>query len=206
MAARNVQEKVEARRARLARHAAEEDPQVVLAAAGRYLEARQRSVAEVRRHLEQAGYAAALVEAAVDRLVELGILEDRAFARAWLESRDRAHPRGETALRRELGLKGIERETIAEVLAERAAGLDEYGEPLPPDERGDESVDLRSALALLARKGAALRRVPDARTRRQRAYALLARSGFDPGVCRAAAARLDEPTETDDEDDLLGDD
>jgi regulatory protein len=204
MAARNAGQRLEARRARLERHAAEEDPQVVLAAAGRYLEARQRSMAEVRHHLARAGYPAALAEAAVDRLVELGILDDRAFARAWLESRDRAHPRGETTLRRELGLKGIERETIAEVLAERAVSVNWTGEQPAPDERGNESVELRAALALLTRKGAALRRIADPRRRRQRAYAMLARSGFDPGVCRAAAARLDEPVDIDDANDLPG--
>jgi regulatory protein len=206
MAPGNGQERLAARRARLERHASEEDPEVVLAAAGRYLGARQRSVAEVRRHLARAGYRAILAEAAVGRLVELGILDDRALARAWIESRDRAHPRGETVLRREMALKGIERETIDEALADRAAGVYETGEPIPPDERGDESVELRAALGLLARKGAALGRIPDPRTRRQRAYALLARSGFDPGVCRAAAARLVAPDTADDVGDLLAGD
>ena len=81
------------------RRAAVDDPAVVLEAAARFLEARSRSVAEVRRRLRRAGYRAELVEGAIARLAELGMLDDAAFARAWMESRDRARPRGEIALR-----------------------------------------------------------------------------------------------------------
>jgi hypothetical protein len=34
-----------------------------------------------------------------------------------------------------------------------------------------------------------LQRVPELRARRSRAYALLARNGFDPEVCREVSAR-----------------
>ena len=208
MTARSGQQRFEAKRARLERHAAEEDPRVVLAAAARFLEARQRSVDEVRRHLAVARYPAELIENAVQRLTELGMLDDRAFGRTWLESRDRARPRGENALRRELALKGLDRELVAELLADRAAGIDETGEPAPRAGSGvddDEPVEMRAALALLARRGSALARVLDSRARRQRAYALLARSGFDPGVCHAASARFvtaasDEDSATDEGD------
>ena len=47
------------------------------------------------------------------------MLDDEAFARAWVESRDRARPRGERAIREELRLKGIDRETVDVVLGER---------------------------------------------------------------------------------------
>ena len=42
-----------------------------------------------------------------------GYLDDAAFARTWVESRDRARPRGESALRRELTLKGMARPVFA---------------------------------------------------------------------------------------------
>ena len=51
----------------------------------------------------------------------LGYLDDVAFAAAWVESRDRARPRGSLALRQELLRKGVPREAIDEVLAERDA-------------------------------------------------------------------------------------
>lgn len=161
------------------RHAAVDDPAAVLGAAARFLEPRQRSEAEVRRRLTGAGYRPGLVEDAITRLRELGILDDGGFARTWVESRDRAHPRGEHALRRELALKGIGREAIDEALAERrdVAGSNVDGGP-----------DERAAIALLERRRAGLERIPDQRLRRQRAYTLLVRSGFNPETSARVAA------------------
>jgi regulatory protein len=164
------------------RRAAIDDPAVVLEAAARFLEARSRSVAEVRRRLGRAGYRSDLVDGAIVRLSELGMLDDQAFGRAWVESRDRARPRGEIALRRELSLKGVDRAIVDELLDERRAdaAVDAAG----------ASVDLVAAQRLLVRHERALTRVADPRQRRQRAYALLARNGFDPETCREASASL----------------
>ncbi len=162
-----------ARRERLAEV---DDPELVLAAGLHFLEARSRSIAEVRRRLSQAGYRPDLIAGAIVRLVDLGILDDAAFAQAWIESRDRAHPRGEQALRRELSLKGIERPIVDSLLATRAAAGDPNASS--PDEEG--------ARTLLERQSRALSRVADPRARRQRAYALLARHGFDPETCASA--------------------
>jgi len=104
---------------RQAERAEIQDPEVVLAAALRFLEARSRSVAEVRTRLTKAGYQPELVEGAITRLVDLGMLDDAAFAAQWVESRDRAHPRGETALLMELRQKGIDARTIAATLKAR---------------------------------------------------------------------------------------
>ncbi len=101
------------------RRAAVEDVAEVLDAAARFLEARPRSVAEVERKLGGMGYQPSLVAEVVERLVQLGYLDDEAFARAWVESRDRASPRGEHALRRELSQRGVDRTLVDEVLAAR---------------------------------------------------------------------------------------
>jgi regulatory protein len=179
-----------AREARLERHAAETDPAVVMNAAARFLELRSRSVHEVTRNLTMAGFPTELVEGAVARLLELGLLDDTAYARAWVESRDRSRPRGQSALRRELSIKGIDRETIAATLAERGEAAEAAAE------EGDSgNADSAAADRLLAKSRAALLRIEDPRARRSRAYALLARNGFDPDVCRevsAQAAGLDE--------------
>jgi regulatory protein len=175
------------------RRAEVDDPEVVLAAAARFLEARARSVGEVRRRLTQAGYRSELVEGAIARLGDLGMLDDEAFARAWVESRDRARPRGESALRRELSLKGLDRATIDAALDARRRGerTVRLGEAAPVDVAASEeetrSPDEAAARRLLDRRGAALRRESDPRVRRQKAYALLARNGFDPGTCRDVA-------------------
>ena len=162
--------------------AAVDDPAVVLEAAARFLEARSRSVTEVRRRLGRAGYNAELIEGAIERLGELGMLDDEAFGRAWVESRDRARPRGEIALRRELSLKGVDRSIVNDLLEERRAAIE------PDDDGEGRGPDLAAAERLLARNQRALARVADPRQRRQRAYALLARNGFDPETCREASA------------------
>jgi regulatory protein len=168
------------------RHAAVDDPAVVLEAAARFLEVRSRSVAEVRRRLGGAGYRADLVEGAITRMTELGMLDDGAFARAWVESRDRARPRGERAIREELRLKGIDRETVDVVLGERRDRATEAGSG-EDDDLALPSADRTAAQRLLAKNARALARVADPRQRRQRAYALLARHGFDPETCREVA-------------------
>lgn len=176
------------------RRAAVDDPTVVLQAAARFLEARSRSVTEVRRRLGQAGYRAELVEGAILRLMELGMLDDEAFARAWVQSRDRARPRGERAMRDELRLKGIDRTTMDLVLGERReATMAAMG-----DGEGDVSADRAAAERLLAKHERSLARVADPRKRRQKAYALLARNGFDPETCAMMAARLTAVPTSDD--------
>jgi regulatory protein len=181
-----------------------DDAGEVMNAAARFLEARPRSMAEVRRKLVTMGYRAELVDGVVVKLTELRYLDDEAFTRAWVESRDRARPRGEHALRRELQVKGVARALVDEVLADRrdvaredasAAG---DGEPT--------SADGAAAERLLGRKLAAILREPDPRRRRQRAYALLARGGFSPDVCTAVVRRVlaDAPADADGEADEAG--
>ena len=147
-------------------------------AAAAFLAVRPRSIGETTRRLRQLGYPQGLVDEVAARLIEAGYLDDDAFARSWVESRDRARPRGEFALRRELGQKGVSRTVVDEVLGERdeaAAGTD---------------ADGAAAAALLTRKRPALERELDPHKRRQKAYALLARAGFDPETCREASSKV----------------
>src|ERR1035437_1186635 len=180
------------------RRAAIDDPETVLNAAARFLEVRPRSVDEVRRHLNVAGYRDDLVESAVARLLELGMLDDRAFGQTWVESRDRARPRGESAIRQELARKGLDRELIGEVLAARRGACD--GED-GAGRGGSASPDELAAERLLRKRASTLARISDPRQRRNRAYSLLARNGFDPDVCRkvsqSALAMGDEAGEDD---------
>ena len=154
------------------RRAAVDDLAVVLDAAAAFLAVRPRSVGETRQRLRRLGYRADLVEAALNQLAGLGYLDDAAFGHAWVESRDRARPRSARALRAELVGKGLGRGLVDELLEEREAV--------------EPGADIEAARRLLARHAAALGRVVDPRVRRQRAYALLARHGFDPATCREA--------------------
>ena len=170
-----------------------DDPAVVLEAGLRFLEARARSEAEVRRRLISAGYRPELVEGAITRLADLGVLDDAAFARSWIESRDRARPRGERALANELRIKGVDRETVAAALEARRDAVAEAFDPAEND--SPPSADESAATRLIERNARSLARVVDPRARRQRAYALLARNGFDPGVCATVAARVTEASD-----------
>lgn len=174
---------------RRGRRAAVTDPEEVLAAALRRLEVRAFSVAALRRRLLEAGYRIDLVDGVIERLLALGLLDDARYARDWIEARDRARPRGTAALRRELAQRGVEPGIITAALAERAAAGDaaETGTSAS-DHVVATGADERAAAALLGRRGAALGRIADPRLRRQRAYALLARNGFDPDVCAAVVA------------------
>ena len=190
--------------ARLAERSQIDDPAIVLEAAAAFLSVRPRSVHETRRRLLRLGYPSGPVGIVIERLLEFGYLDDEAFARAWVESRDRARPRGEMALRRELQLKGIDRDLITAALAQRAAADDERDRRA--NTRGStsaaetgatvESADEGAARRLLVRRRASLARETDLRRRRQKAYALLARSGFAPDVCaRVSAESVAAPDE-----------
>ncbi len=150
------------------------DPGPVMDAAAAFLSVRPRSVAETRRRLIRLGYPASLVEEVITRLVDVGFLDDADFARAWIESRDRSRPRGEIGLRRELALKGVPREITDELLSQRAAAA------------GAAGADIGAALVLLERRRVSLERESNSAIRRNKAYALLARNGFDPETCREA--------------------
>jgi regulatory protein len=177
-----------------ARRSAVDDPATVLDAAARFLEVRPRSVEEVRRRLREAGYRPELIDGAVDRMTALGYLDDAAFARSWVESRDRARPRGARALRAELRRKGvaaadIEAALLAREAAARGADEDDAAAGSAGGERAmSRASDEDAAIRLLARRGGAVLREPDPRKRRAKAYALLARNGFDPDVCATVAA------------------
>ena len=91
-------------------------------AALRFLEARPRSIAEVRTRLGRKEFAPEAIDAAIARLAELELLDDAAFARYWVENRQAYRPRGAGALRDELRRKGIDADVTAEVLDDVLTG------------------------------------------------------------------------------------
>ncbi len=66
-----------------------------------------RSVHELRDRLKRKRFEPEIIAATVDRLKELGYVDDEAFARIWTESRQSARPRSARLLASELRLKGI---------------------------------------------------------------------------------------------------
>jgi regulatory protein len=96
----------------------EDERNKAYARAIRFLGFRARSQAEMVRYLRDKGYSAEVVDDTVGRLVNEQYLDDEAFARFWLEDRERFRPRGQQALRYELRQKGIADEVIDTVLAD----------------------------------------------------------------------------------------
>jgi regulatory protein len=100
-------------------------------AALRYLGYRPRSTEEVRRYLEKRGFPMDVQETTLTRLREGGFLDDRTFARFWVEEREQFRPRGRHALRYELRQKGVDAELVEEALAsvDEEAGAYEAARP-----------------------------------------------------------------------------
>jgi len=99
-------------------------------------------------------------KAALDRITELGYIDDAAFARAWVESRHRARGLSERVLRRELTQRGVDRDIVDEVLlegvsadSERAAALALVEKRLRSMQGADEETATRRLVGMLSRKG-----------------------------------------------------
>jgi regulatory protein len=146
--------------------------------AARYLGARPRTRWELKRRLRRAGAEDAVVERTVERLAELGYVDDRAFARWWAEQRDRHAPRGRRMVEAELRQHGVPRDIIDELRGSELAepALDHHGLPASEEER---------ALAALDRhlRG---RTIPEDRKALERIGMYLVRRGFAPETARRA--------------------
>lgn len=84
----------------------------------KYLQARQRSIEEMRSFLRKKKTPDELVEKVINKLTEKKFLNDEEFARLWIESRNRVKPRSEWLLKRELAAKGIARPIIDAIFQE----------------------------------------------------------------------------------------
>jgi regulatory protein len=133
----------------------------------RWLAVQGRSRAELAAKLRERGIPDDAAERALDRLARVGLIDDAAYAAAFVASRHRDRGLGRLALRRELQRKGIDRD-----LAEQAL------EPI------DGDAERSRAAALVAKKlDSAMFAGSDAA--RRRLLGMLARRGYSPGVAIA---------------------
>jgi regulatory protein len=97
--------------------------------------------------------------AVLDRFGEVGLIDDAAFARAWVSSRHAGRGLGRRALRAELHAKGVDAELAAEAVAvvddedERAAARHLVDRRLPGMRRLDRATASRRLIGMLARRG-----------------------------------------------------
>jgi regulatory protein len=111
-------------------------------------------------------------EAVLDRFTEVGLIDDAAFARAWVSSRQAGRGLARRALSAELRAKGVEPEVAAEAV----------GEVDDDDERA-------AARRLVERRARAMRRL-DRATATRRLMGMLARKGYSGGLAAAVVREV----------------
>ncbi|MET8836494.1 regulatory protein RecX [Micromonospora sp. NPDC004540] len=129
----------------------------------RQLAVRPRTRAELAGALAKRGISEEVADQVLDRYDEVGIVDDAAFARAWVSSRHNGRGLARRALANELRQRGVDGEVASEALDEL-----------------DEETEAETARALVERKLRATRGEPDAVFRRL--VGMLARKGYPAGV------------------------
>jgi regulatory protein len=106
-------------------------------------------------------------ETVLDRYTEVGLIDDAAFARAWVSSRQAGRGLARRALSSELRAKGVDPEVAAEAV-----------------EAVDDDDERATARRLVDRKVGAMRRL-DRATATRRLMGMLARKGYNGGLAAA---------------------
>ncbi|MFF2044683.1 regulatory protein RecX [Kitasatospora sp. NPDC058170] len=114
-------------------------------------------------------------EAVLDRLEEVGLIDDAAFARAWVESRHAVRGLSRRALAQELRTKGVAAELVEQAVAQL-----------------DQDDETEAARALVERKLRVTRGL-ERQARMRRLVGVLARRGYSEGLAfRVVREALDE--------------
>jgi regulatory protein len=134
----------------------------------RQLAVRPRTRAELETALRKRGIRDEVIAEVLERYSDVGIIDDAAFARAWVTSRHHGKGLAGRALAQELRRRGVEQELITEAVAEI-----------------DPETEKATALELARRKLRTLSGQPDSVFRRL--VGALARKGYPAGVAYGAA-------------------
>jgi regulatory protein len=137
----------------------------------RHLGPRDRTVAEVRRHLAGRGVEEGTIEAAIAELQDQGYLDDARYAQRFAEDRRELDAWGPERIERRLLGLGVDRDLVAVALAARG-----------PDE------ELGAAVALLRRRFPV---PPGSDRERERALGLLVRKGYELELAYDAVRALE---------------
>ncbi len=142
---------------------------------------RPRAEHELRIRLRSKGFPHATVEWCLRLLEEQGLIDDHAFASAYVRSRIRLRPRGRFRLTQELRQKGVSVE-VAEHAIDQAFG---------DEETSEQALAQAAARCWLNRQGstfleslASKDRSEERERARRRLHAFLSRRGFGPDVIR----------------------
>lgn len=134
----------------------------------RQLATRPRTRAELATALRKRGIPDEIADEVLDRYDEVGIVDDGAFAKAWVSSRHHGRGLASRALAGELRRKGVAADEVVEALEELDPGTEEAtaralvarrlraersGAERSGGGRRDEAAILRRLVGMLARKG-----------------------------------------------------
>ena len=124
-----------------------------------HLGKRDRTAAEIRRHLIAKGISEPAADAAVAELKRMGYLDDARYARVFAEDRRALDAWGPERIERRLLELGVDGDHVAAAVGER-----------------DGAGELEAALELLRRR---VREIPSSERERDRALGMLVRKGYD---------------------------
>jgi len=130
----------------------------------RLLALQPRTRAELAAALAERDVPTEAAEAVLERFDEVGLIDDTAFAGAWVETRHRGRGLGRQALAQELRRRGVDNEVVEGAL-----------------EQLDPKTEEATARALVARRLPASRGLPTA-NRVRRLVGMLARKGYPAGM------------------------
>lgn len=127
----------------------------------RLLTARARTRAELAAQMAKRGYPVEAVQAVLERLEAVGLIDDEDFAEQWVRSRQAGAGKGKRALAAELRTKGLDDEVIASALEGIDAGAERCRAEQLVQRRlrretlgtGDDLKVTRRLVAMLARRG-----------------------------------------------------
>jgi regulatory protein len=140
----------------------------------RLLTARARTRAELSGQLAKRGYPDDVSNRVLDRLADVGLVDDADFAEQWVRSRRARAGKSKRALAAELHTKGVDNELITAALGGLGSGADR--------DRAEELV--RSKLRRETLSGDDLRVI-------RRLTGMLARRGYSQGLaCEVVIAEL----------------
>ena len=125
----------------------------------RLLTARARTRAELAGQLAKRGYPDDVSARVLDRLTDVGLVDDAGFAEQWVHSRRANAGKAKRALAAELHTKGVDNDVITAVLSGIDAGAErDRAEQLVQTKLRRENLDddakvSRMLVAMLARRG-----------------------------------------------------
>jgi regulatory protein len=94
------------------------------------LERRRRTRRDLEAILSRKGFGPQVAAQVLDRLTEVGLIDDLEYARVYLERRAGSRPRGARFLKAELLAKGVPPEAAEQALGERVAAVDPVDEAM----------------------------------------------------------------------------